>query len=427
MRRTVFSVLSFRRLASACVLTASLLAPSFLGAGNWPEWRGPTGQGITPESDLPLRWSATEGVRWKAPLPGPGNSTPVVWGERVVITQAVDKGKERATLCFHRADGKLLWKRAVPFAGDEPTHDTNPYCSASPAIDGERIIVAHGSAGVFAYDLEGGELWRRDLGEFRHVWGNAASPVIRGERVFLNCGPGERTFLLALDRRSGKTLWQVDIPGGLGGGDSSTWTGSWSTPLYLAGPPAELVASFPERLRAFDPENGTEIWSAGGLGRLVYTSPLAAEGVVVAMSGYMGPPLAVRAGGKGDVTEARTLWREERAPQRVGSGVIHEGHIYILNDPGDAQCIELESGKTVWRERLGRSWSSMVLAGDRLYVPAESGDCYVLRASTSFELLAKSSLDETTRASIAVSDGELFLRTYRHLWCIGRERPEKPR
>src|SRR5262249_11466955 len=153
-------------------------------------------------------------VRWKAPLPGPGNSTPVVWGDRVFLTQALDKGARRATLCFDRATGKKLWQKEVEFAGKESTHGDNPYCSASPITDGERVIVSHGSAGLFCYAFAGQELWHKDVGRQEHIWGNAASPVLHGELCVLWVGPGERQVLLAVEKRTGKTVWEHDEPGG---------------------------------------------------------------------------------------------------------------------------------------------------------------------------------------------------------------------
>ncbi len=405
------------------IVTLFSAAPPLL-AGDWPAWRGPTGLGFSSEKGLPLRWSATENVKWKVPLPGPGNSTPIVWGPRVYLTQATDGGKKRMLRAIDRKDGRVAWETAIEYTEPEPTHDDSPYASASPVTDGERIVVSYGSAGVFAYDLDGKEIWRRDLGKFHHVWGNASSPVLHGDLCFLNCGPGPRTSLMALEKKTGKTVWQVEIPGGLEGGNSKTWTGSWSTPLvFRVGDREQVVMSFPHRVLAFDPATGREIWSCAGLGNLVYTSPIAADGVIVAMSGFMGPPLAVRAGGAGDVTVTRRLWREEQAQQRIGSGIISEGHIYIVNDTGIAQCLNLLSGKEVWRERLGASaWGSLVHADGKLYIVDQEGETHVFRPATKFERLAANPLGERTRASIAVSAGEIFIRTYKHLWCIA----EKP-
>lgn len=397
--------------------------PSPLVANDWPAWRGPTGQGISAETDLPLEWGSKRNVRWKSPLPEPGNSTPIIWGERVFLTQAESRGRKRMILCFDRRDGKVLWKKVVDYEEREPTHKTNGYCSASPATDGERVVVFHGSAGVYCYDVDGRELWRRDLGEFRHIWGNAASPVIHGDLCYLNCGPGPRTFLIALDKRSGKTVWKRDIPGGRESGDSKTWTGSWSTPLIIRdGEKDNLIISYPGRLLSVDRKTGADIWTCTGLGKLVYTSPIARDGIVVAMSGFMGPPMAVRTGGSGDVTATHRLWRQDRSPQRIGSGVILAGRIYIVNDSGVAQCIEARTGKEVWKHRLSsNSWSSVVLSGDRLYAADKRGNFFVLRAAPKFELLAENSLGEPTCASIAVSNGELFIRTFENLWCISKK------
>jgi outer membrane protein assembly factor BamB len=411
------------RARAGLLAAAVLLLTAPIRSADWPAWRGPGGQGLTTEKDLPLRWSADEGVLWKLDLPGPGNSTPIVWKNEVFFTQATEGGKVRSLWCVDRKNGSVAWKRDVRYEEIEPTHDTNLYCSASPVTDGARVIAFHGSAGVFAYDLDGKELWRRDLGKFHHIWGNAASPVIHGDLCILNCGPGARTFLAALDKSSGEKRWQVDIPGGLAEGDAQTWTGSWSTPLVIedAGS-ARILASYPLSLRSFEVRDGKEVWRCGGLGNLVYTTPLHSDGVVVAMSGFMGPALAVRTGGTGEVSADRRLWHIERSPQRVGSGVIHRGHIYIVNDSGVGQCLELTTGKEIWKERVSASsWSSLVLTGDGLlYGCDQEGKFFVLRADPRFELIAENPLRETTRASIAVSDGQLFLRTHQRLWCIGK-------
>jgi len=419
MERARFALPWLLTMASA--FTASTLAARAARGGDWPAWRGPGGQGICDESALPTRFDATTNVRWKLALPDRGNSTPIVVGTRVFLTQATEGGKQRALWCVDRKKGELRWTRSVEFAGDEPTHETNPYCSASPASDGERVVVSHGSAGVFCYDLGGKELWRRELGGLRHIWGNAASPVIWKDLVFINHGPGPNTRLYALRKTDGETVWRVEIPGGdEGQGGSSTWTGSWSTPLVVEeAARATLLIGYPDRLLALDAKSGKEIWSCAGLGRLVYTSPITGAGIVVAMSGFMGPALAVRLGGEGDVTATHRIWRHEREQQHVGSGVVVGGSVFVHNDSGALECRDLESGELRWRERLGsRSWSSLVAAGDRLWALDDQGTCFVLRASTTFEKLAENQLGEPTRASIAASDGELFIRTYKHLWSV---------
>ena len=268
----------FRFITTAALLSLVSACP----AGNWPAWRGPDGMGQCAETDLPLRWSTTENVRWKVALPDRGNSTPVIWGNRIFLTQATDKGRKRATVCLDRRDGRTLWERTVDYTRREPTHETNYYCSASAVTEGERVVVSHGSAGVWCYDFDGRELWHRDLGEGLHIWGNAASPVLYQDLVFLNFGPGERTFLIALDKKTGKDVWKVDEPGGRSGDKGqSEWFGSWSTPVAARiGGRDELVMTWPGVVKSYNPRTGDLLWQCSGLAkdkgpdRLVYTSPL---------------------------------------------------------------------------------------------------------------------------------------------------------
>ena len=399
-------------------------------AANWPAWRGPHGTGVCEERNLPLTWSTNENVRWRAPLPERGNSTPVIWGDRVFVTQSVEAEHRRMLMCFDRVSGKLLWKSGVTYADKEPTHETNPYCSASPVTDGERVIASYGSAGLYAYDFSGKELWHRDLGKQHHIWGNAASPTIHGDLCILNVGPGEQQFLVALDKKTGDEKWRVEEPGGHfgepkpGQNQRDVWIGSWTTPIVIfEGSGKSLVMTWPKRVAAYDLLSGKEKWTCRGLNPLVYTSPLHLDGIVVAMGGFNGMSLAVKTGGSGDVTDTHRLWHHPKTKQRIGSGVIAGEHIYILNDPGVAECFELKTGKLVWEERLkgpgkSDSWSSMVLADDHIYVSNQGGDTFVLEAAPTFKTLATNSLREPIFSSMAVSDGNLFLRTHKALWCI---------
>lgn len=399
-------------------------------AADWPAWRGPTGQGVTAERDLPTTWSATENVTWKTPLPGPGNSTPVVWGDRVFLTGATDAGAKRGVFCFDRNDGKLLWRRDTPFADKEPTHETSPYDSASPVTDGRAVYAWHGSAGVVAYDFEGKQLWHKDLGPFHHIWGNAASPVLHGEVLILSAGPGPRSMLVALNKGSGDVVWQTELADARGD-KPDVWKGSWSTPVLRAtaggGGGMQVVVSLPGYVAGFDPRDGKEIWRCRGLTDLAYANPLVGERHIVAMSGYGGAALGMRApkpDETGDLTDTHRLWVHEKNQQRVGSGVIAGDHLYIVNEPGVAQCIELETGKELAKERVsGSSWGSIVLTADGLlYLTDQAGTTVILRATPELKVLHENDLGETTRASVAVSDGQLFIRTYGHLYCIGQRR-----
>ncbi len=405
----------------------SVFVASSLHAANWPSWRGPHHDGTCDEKGLPLTWSATENIAWSVTLPDRGNSTPVVWGDKVFVTQSVEKENRRELLCFDKKTGKQLWHAGTWYTEAETTHATNPYCSASPVTDGTRVVVSFASAGVYCYDLEGKELWHRDLGKVHHIWGNGASPVLADGLCFLNFGPGDQSFLLAMDPKDGHTVWKHEEPRRPTSGNADFY-GSWSDPLpvEMGGVP-QLIMSWPFRVCAMEAKTGTELWTCDGLNQLVYTSPLSSEGIIVAMGGYNGMDLAVKAGGKGDVTTTERLWQHPKTPQRIASGAIHEGHIYILNDPGIAQCIDLKTGQVVWQERLkgtgptGQNWSSIVISEGRCYAVNQGGDAFVFKASPTFELLATNAMGEKVIGSIAVSDGHLFIRGHKHLFCVGKK------
>lgn len=425
--------MSTQRLVYSVLLLASCTAP-VAWADNWPAWRGPTGQGQCTDKNVPLKWSPTENVRWKVSLPGPGNSTPIVWEDHIFLTQATEKGHKRSLLCLRKDDGKTRWERTISYTEPEPTHETSPYCSASPVTDGSRVVVSHGSAGLYCYDFEGKQLWHRDLGRCEHIWGNAASPILYRNLVILNFGPGERTFLIALDKATGTDVWKCDRPGGKRGDKGqSEWIGSWSTPVVakIKGED-QLIMTWPGEVTAYEPLTGKQLWSCRGLekdvqsDRLVYTSPLVSDDVVVAMAGFGGAAIAVRTGGTGDVTETHRLWRHPKNPQRIGSGVILDNHVYMVNEPGTAECIDLQSGKVLWTERIGSGvWGSLVHADGRLYVTNLNGETIVLAAKPECTVLAHNPLKERTLASIAVADGMFFIRTYQHLWCIAKQQRTK--
>jgi outer membrane protein assembly factor BamB len=353
-------------------------------------------------------------------------------------------------MCFDRADGKLLWQSGAAYSDQEPTQQqSNPYCSATPVTDGERVIASFGSAGLYCYDFAGKEIWHRNLGKMSHMFGNASSPILYGDLCILPFGPDEKARLIAVNKRTGETVWEVEPPkvdpseqqssegpGGPGvpGGpresqDRGNPSGTWSTPIIVkADGHDELVMAFPYRLAAYDPKTGKQLWLSKDIGATIYATPVWGENAVVAMSSGMvkGNVIAVKPGGSGDVTESRRLWHLEIeiAKSRIGSGVIHEGHFYAISYHGIAECVELKTGKTMWEQQLkgqgekSSSWSSMLLADGKIYVPNQSGDVFVLRASPQFELLATNSVSEPTNASIAASNGELLMRTDKNLWCF---------
>ena len=416
-----------RRLIQFLAAAVVLVGAPGIHAADWPAFRGPAGNGVSSETDVPLHWGPEQNIKWKTPLPAPGNSSPIVSKGKVFLTCATDAGKNRGLYCYDRRDGRLLWSQIVPYDRNDPTHGTNPYCGSSPAADGTRIVVWHGSAGLYCYNYDGEKLWSRDLGEFKHIWGYGSSPVLYGEKIILNCGPGERTFVTAIDATNGQTIWQVDEPGGASGEKgSSEWIGSWSTPVVakLAGRD-QILVSLPYHVNAYDPADGNVLWTCDGLDKLVYTSPLVGDGVIVAMGGYHGPAMAFKPGGSGNVTESNRLWHATaKNPQRIGSGVIVGRNLFMANEQHIGQCIDVETGKDLWQNRMpeGPIWASPVLSGDRLYVTNQLGTTLVFRANPEkFDLLAENKLEERSNSTLAISDGEIFLRTFQSLFCIGEK------
>lgn len=314
----------------------------------------------------------------------------------------------------------------VEFPTVEPTHKSNPYCASTPVADGTRVVVWHGSAGVYCYNFEGKELWRTDLGEVHNEWGYGSSPILHRGKVILNFGPGERAFLAAMDLETGKLLWKFNEPGGpktvlKGNG------GSWCTPIVarIAGQD-QILCSMLTRVVACDPKTGNCLWFCEGLAEpladLIYPSPVVSGEIGVAFSGWVnGPTFGFKLGGTGDVTATNRLWREKQT-QRIGSGVVVDGNVFIVNaGPGTAQCMECRTGKVRWTERLdgGESWGSVVLAAGRLYVTSRRGITTVFRPNPEkLEVLAMNDLGEASNATPAISDGQIFLRTDAHLYCI---------
>ena len=415
-----------RSFFALCMLSGLCTA---LAAADWPAWRGPTGQGHSGETSAPLRWNAKENIRWKVPLTDPGNSTPVVWGDAIFLTQATKGGGQRSLMCLSRADGALRWKRDVAYTEKERNWNETWYANASPVTDGQRVVVSFGSAGVRCYDLKGNELWKRDdLGKWEHPFGNSASPVLHGDKVIVWCGPNEkegRNDLVALDKNSGKTVWEQ--PQGFG---------SWATPTIskvngkdhiILGMGRDTKA-LPEdkggHLKGFDPETGKELWACRGINSYVYTSALCADGVAVGMSGYGGSALAVKLGGAGDITGDR-LWHHPKNTQRVGSGLILGGHVYMVDENATPHCYALATGEDMWKGapklKGGTTWGSLTHAAGRLYLLMRTGETVVLAANPAkCEVLAVNPLEaaDATNSSVVISGGEIYLRTFKNLWCV---------
>jgi outer membrane protein assembly factor BamB len=400
-------------------------------AADWPFFRGPDRDGKSAETKVPLEWSKDKNVKWRTKLPGPGNSSPIIVNGKVFVTCAEDKkGIGRSLYCFDRTTGKQLWVKTVTWDQADISHPTNPYCAASPASDGQRVVAWHASAGLYCYDMDGKELWKRDLGIIRHIWGYASSSIIHGDRVYLNCGPGTRSFVVALNKNTGEIIWQTDEPGGAPDKDAQhpDWLGSWSSGLITKVNGQDQLLVFQLlHVNAYDLENGKILWTCGGAGLLAYTDVVIGEvegvgKIGIAMAGYGGKAIGFKLGGTGDTTATNRLWQSTTAPpQRIGSGIILGKHMYVVNEPG-VECIEAATGKSVWKKNMAGQnfWASLIYADGRFYATSQQGKTFAFAADpTAFKLLATNDLEEHINATPAVSDGQIFIRTWEAIYCIG--------
>ncbi len=429
-------------LIGATAWTLISLAWGSLGsADDWPRWRGPQGNGVSSEIGLPQTWSTIKNVRWCAEIPGQGSSSPVICQRRLYLTSASDGGTRRTLHCLDCKNGSTLWTYEIEDDWPEITSSLTGHAAATVATDGKHVVAFFGNAGAIACDTEGRLLWRKDLGDFESELGLASSPVIHRDQVLLVCDhDGDRfgsfdSFLIALDVATGQTRWKT-LRQGL--------YRSWSTPLVIpVGPDCasaklpdgvqthraadtkqvpsreELIVAGQDALRAYDPVTGAELWRVEGLTGWVAPSPVFGQGLIFAASGKDGPTLAVRPGGRGDVTETHVVWSERRGAPYVSSPLLYGDYLYVANELGVVTCRRAETGEIAWQRRLeGKFLASPIAADGKVYLAAESGTVYVLSAGPEFRLLAENSLDEEILASPAIADGCLYVRTQRRLYCF---------
>lgn len=426
--------------AFSCAVLLLLAAP--LSADDWTGFRGPSGTGLSAEKSAPLEWGPEKNVKWKAALPQKANGSPIVSKGRVFTTCSEDPGgRKRSLYCFDRKDGRTLWSRTVEFASTMPKHGANTFCPTTPAADGSRVVVWYGSAGLHCYDYEGKELWKHDLGEFRHMWGYGSSPIFHDGKVILHTGPGKLPFIAAFNAADGKLLWKTEEPNDAVGPDAKGGSttkdggkkliGSWSTPVVAkVGGKDQIICAMPSRIVAYDPADGNVLWFCEGLRHmnagsecdLAYSSPIIAGDLCVYFGGYSGPGLAIRmTGAKGDVTGTHRVWYTPNWSQSIGSGVYVDGHVYEPDSGGVINCVDPKTGRKLWKERgtNGNVWGSIVTAAGRCYVMNQKGEIVVFKPNPAkLEILARNTMDEPTNSTLAVSDGEIFLQTHEHLYCI---------
>jgi outer membrane protein assembly factor BamB len=397
------------------VVALSCVVHSSEAQRQWPGFRGPTGQGHAHQADLPLEWNK-EGLNivWRVKIPGQGNSSPVVWGDRVFLTSADDKGLERTVLCFSRANGKLRWTAKAPPTPPEPgVRDKNGYASATPVTDGERVISFLGSCGILCHDFDGNLLWRYELPNIRTQHGTGSSPVLYKDLVILLQDQDQgQTVFLALNRRTGQKVWQ---------GTRAKGT-TWSTPVIVhVGDYDELLIAGQKAVKGYDPNTGKELWTMSGPTHEVIPMIVVGKDLVYSASGRNGPTIALRPGGEGDITQTGLVWRSPRSGPHVPTPILVGDLLFMFNDMGIATCLEADTGSLVWQDRIDDCFSaSPVAAGDRIYVPGESGVTYVVKAGRELVVLSRNDMGEPIVASLAAIDNQLVLRTKSELALIAK-------
>ncbi len=441
------------------VILLASLSPA-LGAGeapgNWPSFRGPGAAGVLEGLDLPDRWdSATgAGIRFKLEIPGLGHSSPVIWGDRLFVTTAVSSERDASfkpglygsgeasrdrsvqawqILCVDKKSGKLLWeKTATQGNPKDKRHLKSSYANSTPATDGEHVVALFGSEGLFCYSTKGEFLWKKELGRMdvgaydlpSYEWGAASSPIIHDGKVIVQCDQQKRSFLIAVDLKTGKTIWMTprdELP-------------SWGTPTVYPGKTrAELVTNGSNFIRGYDPSTGAELWRLGGSSKITAPTPVYAEGLIIVASGRAPerPIFAIRPGAAGDLTlqgnessSQFVAWSKTRRGGYMPTPLIYRGQLYVLNNDGLLSCYDLRTGTEHFQERVPhRSFgfsASPVAADGRIYLAGEDGLVFVLEAGTQLKLLATNPVGEPLMATPALSDGTLYLRGSRHLFAVGK-------
>jgi outer membrane protein assembly factor BamB len=399
---------------------------------NWPRFRGPTGQGIAANTKLPLEWSETKNLLWKRELPGPGSSSPIVWGERVFVTcfsghENSPSELKRHLVCVNRADGKIIWTRDVPAAQPEDPYTgylkEHGYATNTPATDGERVYAFFGKSGVFAFDFKGNQLWHAEVGQqsSNRRWGSAASVVLYGELVIVNASEEGRA-VFAFDRKTGKQKWKAHA-------ESSEL--SFSTPILTRWKDqAELVMAVPGQVWGLNPATGGTRWHVNvGLDGNLSPSPVEHDGVVYLTGGFHPTrtvAVSVKAA-RGEADGPAVLWSLDRGSY-VPSPVFADGHLFLVTDEGQARCLNPADGEQLGQKRLpikgsGKTiYASPVLADGKLYCVTRRGGTMVLSATPELELLTTNRFaddDSDFNASPAVSKGQIFLRSGKYLYCVG--------
>lgn len=420
-------------------LSAALAAPAL--AGNWPQWRGPAGDGVSAEKGLPLEWSEKKGLVWKCPLPGDGASTPAVWGDTLFVTY--QKDEDLLLVKINKGSGKVEWERKVGTGkavrktakprGEQKFNDLHNLASPSPVTDGRLVFAHFGNGDLAAYDFDGKQLWHRNLqkdhGIYTIWWGHANSPVLYKDLVITACmqdslgdlqDKAVDSYLVAHDQKTGEPRWKTPRNTKATAEECDAYT----TPIFHeAGGKVEMIVMGGRQLDAYDPATGKQLWYLSGLpGNRTITGPTLADGMVFATCGMRKDLVAVKLGGTGELPESAVAWRTKDSTPDTSCPVVWKGLLFVVSDDGIAQCLDAKTGDAKWKERLppGKYKASLLAADGRVYFVNLAGRCTVVAAAAKFDKLAENQLEDDIIASPAVSDGKLYLRGRKALYCIGK-------
>jgi len=428
---------------------ATFLVQSRAGAateGAWPQWRGPSGQGTSNEKNLPEQWSANVNIKWKASIPGRGHSSPIVWGNRIFLTTAIegevvpgakavkhmdgdkefihpdsvgaDHKHQFKVVCIDRGTGKIVWSQTA-FEGTpfDDRHRKSSFASSTPTTDGNFVYAFFGSEGLYAYDMNGKLAWKADLGKLATFgMGTGTSPVLYQNLVIIQCDEenGTASFVIGIDKKSGKEVWRTP----------RKVQASWSTPLLVqTAKRAELITSGNEFVISYDPKTGKELWRHKGVDSNAIPSPVANDNLVFISAGFPAKiAMAITLGGNGDLSDT-VVWKYAKGTAYVPSPILYGDYLYLTSDRGVLTCIDAKTGEVKYeggRVPIPASFTASPVAFDgKILLTSEDGDTFVVKAGPKHEILGTNSVGEPVYASPAVADGNIFIRGERNLYCIG--------
>ena len=384
--------------------------------GDWPGWRGPRGDGHSTDNAIPVKWDE-KSVVWRTALPGEGQSSPVISGDHIFLTTALEGGKQRVVLCVNRRDGGIDWQETVWTGTPEKIHAINGWASATCATNGEQVVAFFGRGGLHCFDVAGKKLWSKDLGTFEGPWGTGASPLIVGKLVLQNCEAEEQASLTAFDILTGDVVWTTprDIP----------QKGGWSSPvLVTVGNRSEVVLNGFNGVTGYDPATGKKLWFCKSFNGRGEPTVAPGQGLMFVLNGLAGDVYAVKPGGEGDVTQSHMAWH---TPRNVGrdqpSPIVIGDFMIVVSMNGIGCCYDVKTGRELWKDRLrGKHTSSPIAANGLAYFQSDSGETIVVKPGPQMEIVARNVLpaaaDENFRASLAPSRGQIFSRSNKSLYCV---------